>query len=180
MCCDTIFQLGARIRTVAWNAVMTCAGWVDGEHEDDCVKPYRTYMTIGRIEDPHGDAVIGTHTRSFTPNSSPGGRTEIIGTVQHDFHFEIRYAGFPMVQQDEMGGTVYTPSPEQYEMATRHAMSHSQMAWEAVKQAIQRDTLFSSATRIMRPRGVTLGPLLPLEPRGRIAGHQFDVGVVRL
>lgn len=171
ICCDTVFLLGDRVRTVAFDAVKACQ--IDG-----CCNEYRSWTTIGpQTADPFGDSVIVHMLRLYMPNTTGQGNAPLIGIHAADFRVEIRYTGWPQISAEEMGGTINVPG-EAFNLPARHAMGHSEKAWRAIVDGVQRYTLFPPSTNPhIIHKQIAVTEMVPLAPAGPIVGHAFTVGV---
>jgi hypothetical protein len=164
VCCNTLFLIGDRIRTVACEAVMCCAS-------ADCDSEFRSYTTVGsRIQDLVGDSVVVTlqnATTAATTNTARQ-RTSPTPVTRATYQVELRENGWP--QAKARGKGIAVPDPLAVNAAAAHAMSHAELMYGAIANGattqIGDGALFPVPTNphiIMN--SVQIGPLLPVGPQ---------------
>ena len=164
VCCDTMFLIGDRIRTVACDAVMCCTA-------GGCNQEFRSYMTFGnRIQDLKGDSLIVT-MQNATP--APATRTDAarIGPMtmtRIQYLLELRENGWP--QPKARGTNIEQPDGMAVHAATAHAMSHAEIMYQALVNGaripIGDNALFPiNKNPHILLNSIDIGPLLPVGPQ---------------
>lgn len=164
VCCDSLFLLADRIRTVAFEAVLCCV-------EESCQQEYRSYVTMGpRIQDLKGDSVVVTMTTSNNTSMTTTtlGRQSPLVATRSTFLVELRENGWP--QPKARGNNIEPPAPEAVNFAAAHSMGHAEAMWRALSDAAaQRNgttRMFPLPTnRHVIQGGVGVGPLTPVGPQ---------------
>lgn len=177
MCCDTLWLIGDRIRTVAFQAVLACA-------DESCTQAFRSYSTIGnRIQDAHGDSVILSMTSADDApmTSTSQGRQMQISVTRANYLLELRENGWP---QSKVNGRnqIETPDSALINAVSKHASGHGEKMWRALKNGAVRQTgpyaLFPVATNPhVIHKGVAVSRLTPIDPRGFQVGWSLTVTV---
>lgn len=176
VCCDTLWLIGDRIRTVACDAVMCCV-------DPDCKTEMRSYMTMGtRIQDLIGDSLIVTMVRAeqAPTNSTDRGRSGPLPITRATYLMELRENGWPKAKVS--GRNIEVPDPAEVHPASAHSYSHAEKMWDAVLNGAasftSADALFpvSKNPHIMQ-NGVSVGPLLPVGPQTYQAAWTVEIVV---
>lgn len=176
-CCDSLFLVGDRIRTVAWEAVECCV-------TANCDKPFRTYTTFGnRIEDVLGDSLIVTlqQATNAPATTSTQGRVQPYALTRASFLLELRENGWPQSKVNS-GKVIEVPDSDVIEAAAQHAMGHASAMWAGLMNAAASR---NGSTRMfplpynhhVQQGGVAVGPLLPVGPQAYQAAWSVTVTV---
>lgn len=170
VCCDSIFLKGDRIRTVAWNAVLSCS-------EEGCCsgREARTYMTLDAdTPDPFGDSVIVAWLNTTPVTQTRGGHTPQIVAHRCEFRVQVAVAGWPILGTQD--GRAVMPTPSAMNSASKLALSHSELAYRAVVAAVQANTLWTSTPGVIF-KGTSVSQMRPRPPSSLIQRIIFNVNV---
>ena len=179
VCCTTEWELGERIRLLAFNAVCACI-------EPDCIAPkLRSWQTEGpRSLDVLGDSL----TVSFLGNLERGdGRTPLgnarpAGATRAQFRVELRENGWPIIREHAATQTVQLPDHQVVNAVAKHARGHASKMRRALKNAalhtIQAQRMFptTSFPHVLH-RGVSIGDLTTTGPSGPQIAYSLIVTV---
>lgn len=177
VCCDSLWLIGERIRTVASDAVLAC-------FDEDCTEAFTTWQTEGaRIEWPHGESLIVTFVRA-TPKISSRERSGPLAPLvvtRAEYLVELRETGWPILSTDPTE-TIHTPEWQQYHALAKHARAHGEKMWRALVHAASTtspaERMFSPSTNPhVLDKGVLVNDLTPLARPGPQAGYQVTVTV---
>ena len=176
VCCDTLFLIGDRIRTVACNAVLNCS-------DPGCDTQMRSYMTIGdRIQDLIGDSLIITlrNASPATTTRSANGRIGPTPITRATYLLELRENGWPVAQTK--GTTIETADPAAVHAAAAHSMSHAEAMYAAIVNGFSTwigETAMFPINRnphiIMD--SVNVGLLLPVGPQSIQAAWSVELSI---
>jgi hypothetical protein len=163
-CCNTLFLMADRIRTVAFDAVLCCV-------DESCRQPYRSYVVAGnRIQDLVGDSVIVTlqTATSAAMTNTPQGRLSPLSVTRSTFLLELRENGWP--QAKTVGRNIEVPSGESLNAASAHSMAHAEKMWRSLVDAAAtrngNNRLFPiTNNHHVIQGGVGVGPLTPVGPQ---------------
>lgn len=170
VCCDTIYLKADRIRTVAWNAVLSCT-------DEGCCENVtgRTFTTLDAdMPDPFGDSVMVAWLGTSPAAVTPGGHTPSVTPHRAQFRVQVSASGWPVLKNESQ--RIIMPSADAFNEATRHVMGHAEKAYRAVVNAAQRNTLFVGAPDVIF-KGTRVADLRPLPPAAVIARAAFLVTV---
>lgn len=163
VCCDTMFLIGDRLRTVACDAVMACA-------DPACGTEFRSYFTHGeRIQDPIGDSLIVSlrSAQPATTTTTANGRIGPTPLTRMIFQLELRENGWPTASAD--GTHIKVADPAHVHSATAHSMSHAEAMYAAIMNGVSTwigaDAMFpiNRNPHIIKD-SVAVGQLLPVGP----------------
>ena len=178
VCCDTLFLIGDRIRTVACDAVMCCT-------DESCDQPYRSYTTFGpRIQDVIGDSIIITMTNATTAttSSTDRGRVSPLVVTRASFRLELRENGWPQAKANQQKGVIVAPDGAEQNAAAAHSMAHAEKMWRALVNAAAirngSTRLFPLPTNHHVLQGaISVGPLTPVGPQATQATWSVELSV---
>lgn len=179
VCCDTIWLMCERIRTVAQSGVATCL-------DDECdSRTFRSWTRWGtQIEDPHGESLIVSPTRvsSAALATSARGRQLPIIVTRVEIQIELRETGWATPRGANDAGAIETVDWEVEAAQTKHAVGHAQKMWHTLVGAVAErngtSLLFPSLNNPhIVQRGIQVGDLTPLPPGAYIAGSRMSVSV---
>ena len=178
VCCDTVWLMGERIRTVALAAVCACL-------DESCrSRPMESWQTEGeRSGSVKGDSLVVSFTgldssvRERTRRGSP------IPTpiTRADFRVELRESGWPMIAEHSSTQTVKLPDPQMVHALAKHARGHAEAMWRALLRGatstVAADQLFPAATNPhIINRGVAISQLSG-SPSGPQITYSLNISV---
>lgn len=171
-CCRSFWLVADRIRTVAFDAVVTCA------HEE-CDKELGSYVDHGdRTQDPIGNNVVVAINRATVAYPTRGGRQLGLAITRLSLRVELRETGWPM--PSGVGGSIKVPAGASYNYASQYVYDHGEAMWRALVNAAGS---VQPGVRMFDPQanphiphpGVAIGDLLPL--RDALVGWMVPVTV---
>lgn len=167
--CDTLWLMAERIRSVAFDGLCSC----------DCETEFHSHTTVGnQIQDPIGDSLIATMLGVGPVNTTNSGALPIAATHRARFLVELRDNGWPTIEADENGNIIVIPSSADFNVASKHAMSHGEKMYRSLVNTIQMRTLFASA---LHPRiiaeSIRLSEMTPISPQAIQVGWSVNVDV---
>jgi hypothetical protein len=175
VCCDTIWLVGDRIRTVATAGLMDC---IDPTCSD---REFRSFSTWGeRIEEPLGEALIVSWVRNRIGTRTSAGAVAPFSVTQAEFRVELHENGWPV--PDRTGDNIVLPDSALINAVSKHATGHAERMWRAVVNAAQRQigaaALFALPANEHIIHGSTVvGDLTPIGPDAYRVGARFNVTV---
>lgn len=165
--CTTLFDIANRIRCVAFDGVKGCG-------EPECAEGWRSYVTVGPIQDPHGNSlIVSLNSIGASPASRNSGGF-MLGAGVHVARFDVILMenGWPMLDTD--AGWIMTPDWELINAIAGHSYSHGETMYRSLVDKIQKRSLFMQPTN-SHIGGVDISDMRPFGPQGPIVGWQTQV-----
>lgn len=179
VCCTTFWEMGERIRSVAFAAVCACI-------EPDCTHPnMRSWQTEGtRTLDVMGDSLVVTFVRA----AGRGDTRTRVGNMRPnpvtraEFRVELRENGWPMIREHSATESIKLPDYQVVNAVAKHARGHAEKMWRALlsgaTHTAQARQLFPSLTNPhILHRGVSVGDIVPIGPSGPQIAYGVTVTV---
>lgn len=177
VCCTTFYDIGERIRTVAFQGVCRCI-------DPDCVdREFASYQTEGEIVSILGESLVITFVRSRVILTGRDGRVRHNPVTRIEYRLELRENGWPLPVTAHQGTqTIVQADWEKVHLLSKHARGHGEKMWRSLVKAIattqQADMLFRPS---LHPHiiqgGVILGDMTPLPNTGPQVGYRLPVFV---
>ena len=178
VCCDTIWLMGERIRTVALDAVLTCV-------DDDCANEAITsWQTEGdRSGSVKGNTlVVSFVTAALAPSGQRrSGSPRPTPITRASFRVELRETGWPFITERASVQSIKLPDPQIVHAVAKHARAHGERMWRALLNA---GSTTVPAQRMFDPlynphimdKGVGIGTLRP-RPSANMVTYEVDITV---
>lgn len=175
VCCDTIWLIGDRIRTVATAGLMECFDPACADRE------FRSFSSWGeRLQDPLGESLIVSWIRNSVVTTRGLGSMAPATATRAEYLIELRENGWPAIES--ANGSIIERDSDVMNIASKHATGHAERMWRAVVDAAQRQigagALFALPANSHIIHGsIQIGDLTPIDPQGRQVGSKFNVSV---
>jgi hypothetical protein len=160
-CCDSLYTAADALLTVAYAALVECAG------EELC----STVQSFVAAADPHlamQDYVAVWYTEAtLSPRSNRTDQLKTLLVQQPEVTFTVKVSesGYPTGEQ--VGTEIGEPSADELDWAGKHALGHAESVYRAVLDSVRGSHVCGTLKAI--------GPLRPIGPSGGVIGFAFAI-----
>lgn len=172
-CCSTFFDVADRVRSVAFNALVSC-------QDPSCAdREFRSYVTHGpQVQDPLGDSLVANlvSVAASTGSREASDRLLPVGLFVGRINLHLFETGWPQIEANDAQRTLYVPDSDLVHAMARHSYAHGEKMYRAIVDGIQKRTLFTLPANSHIGQ-VDLSDLVPMEPGGPIVGWSVGLRV---